>query len=76
MAAWTLDEAKAKLSNWLKAEDAVALGQSMTMGDRVLTRVNADMITKKIAFWRNEVDRLEKAESELSPFQTVRTRFI
>jgi len=76
MASWTLEEARAKLTLWLDAEEKVAFGQGFTMGDKSYTRVDADKISTKIRFWRNEVDRLERLDAGKSPFQIVRTRFL
>ena len=55
----TIEEARANLNIWLEAEKAVATGQSYKIGGRSLTRANLSDITKRIAFWRNELDKLE-----------------
>lgn len=60
MVAWTLEEARTNLNRWLEAEAAVALGQAYTIGDRSLTRADLSQIAKRIDFWRNEVETLEK----------------
>lgn len=73
MAAWTLDEAKAKLAIWLAAEEKTAQGLSTQLGDRRLTRNDADMVRRQVSFWRQEVDRLENPTRKT--FQTIRTRF-
>ena len=63
MAAWTLEEAQAKLTLWLAAEDAVAANQSYVVDTggnrRELTRANLAEIRRSINFWRKEVTRLE-----------------
>ena len=58
--AWvTIEEAQENLRMWLDAEKAVATGQSYKIGSRQLTRANLKDITDRIAFWRNELERLE-----------------
>lgn len=76
MAAWTLEEAQDKLNEWLDAESRIAKGQSLADGDKSIRYADASEITRKISFWRNEVDRLEKSAAGKSPFQNIRTRFV
>ena len=60
MAAWTLAQAQEHLAAWMAADEACAAGQSYAIGSRSLTRSNASEITKKITFWRNEVEKLQQ----------------
>ena len=60
MAGITLAQAEAKLTLWLAADDAVATGQSYTIGDRSLTRADAATIDDKITFWDNKVQSLTR----------------
>lgn len=55
----TLERAKQHLQAWLDAELAVSTGQSYRMGTRELRRANLSEISKQIAFWRNEVAKLQ-----------------
>lgn len=55
---WTLDEVKQKLADWLAAESALATSKSYTIDGRTLTRANMQEIASRIAFWRNEAERL------------------
>lgn len=56
---WTLTEAKDMLAKWLEAESSItAGGQSYKVGTRALTRADLSEISKRIQFWRNEVERL------------------
>jgi hypothetical protein len=57
--AWTLQEAKEMLQNWINAEVAVSTGQSYKIGTRSLERANLSEIANRINFWRREVERLE-----------------
>jgi len=59
MPSWTLAEAQAHLDAWLAADLAVASGQAYTIGSRSLTRADSASISKQVAFWHNEVIRLE-----------------
>ncbi len=65
MAVWTLAEAQAHLAAWVAADLAVAGGQSATVGEISLTRVDAAKIRDQIAFWRREVEQLTSGRSGL-----------
>lgn len=56
---WTIDEARENLRMWLDAERAVATGQSYRIGTRSLTRASLSEITKRIAFWRAQIDQMQ-----------------
>ena len=58
MAGITLAQAEAKLSSWMAADDAVASGQSYSIGGRSLTRANAGEIRDNIDYWERKVIRL------------------
>jgi hypothetical protein len=60
MAGITTAQAEAQLSLWLAADAAVSSGQSYSIGDRSLTRADADKITSKIEFWNKQVLRLTR----------------
>ena len=59
----TLEEAEENLRIWLEAERAVATGQSYKIGSRSLTRADLSDITQRIAFWRNEVEKLKSGRT-------------
>lgn len=63
------------LAAWLDAEAAVASGQeysiSTATGSRSLKRVDADMITKKIAYWQIEVNRLSSKRKGANSMHSV-----
>lgn len=62
--AWiTLEKAREKLEMWLQAEEKVSTGQSYTVGSRNVTRANLAQIANRIAYWRNEVEKLEAAQN-------------
>jgi hypothetical protein len=59
MAGITIDIAQAKLATWLAAEEAVALGQSVTSDTgRTLTRANLADIRTQIDYWSTHVAKL------------------
>lgn len=58
------EQCEKHLNMWLLAEEKVAQGQSYTIGNRTLTRVNANEIAKNIELW---ADRLERARGTTSP---------
>jgi len=59
MAGITLEQAEAKLSAYLAAEDAVLSGQSYTIAGRSLTRADLAHIRSGIAAWEQRVIRLD-----------------
>ena len=60
--AWiTLEDALKFLQLWIEASQAVAAGQSYTIGTRSLTRASLRQIMDMIAYWRKEVTALEAA---------------
>jgi len=60
MAGITQEQAEAKLTTWLDAEDKVASGQSYTIGGRSLTRADLGMIGERVAYWDSYVKRLDR----------------
>lgn len=64
MSGITFEESQKQLTHWLKANLAVAQGQSYTIatenGSRTLTRANAQEILKQITFWDNQLKRLSR----------------
>ena len=53
-----LSTAQAHLDAWLAASLAVAKGQSYSIGERSLTRVDAETIQKQIDYWQRKVNAL------------------
>lgn len=58
MAGITLAQAEAKLTLWMAADDAVASGQSYSIGGRSLSRADAKMIADNIDRWDAKVKQL------------------
>ena len=56
----TLAQAEAKLELWMAADDAVATGQSYSIGTRALTRANSREIRDNISFWADQVNKLTR----------------
>lgn len=69
MSGITLTEAEAQLASWIAASTAVASGQSYSIKDRSLSRVDASEIREQINFWQSWVERL-------TPRTRGRTRYI
>ena len=61
---FTKEQCQRHFDMWLAAEEKVAMGQSYTIGNRTLTRVNASEIAKNIELW---AERLERAEGKTGP---------
>lgn len=61
---FTEEQCQKHLDMWLEAETKVAMGQSYTIGNRTLTRVNATEISKNIELWAS---RLERARGKSGP---------
>jgi hypothetical protein len=69
MAGITLSEAEAQLASWIAASTAVASGQSYSIKDRSLSRVDAQEIRNQIDYWQSWVERL-------TPRTRGRTRYV
>jgi len=48
----TRTEAQTHLDAWLAADTATAGGKSYTIGNRALTRADAEEISRQITYWR------------------------
>jgi hypothetical protein len=68
---WELEEAKMHLNTWLKAELAVAAGQSYRIGSQEVTRANLMQIRERVNFWRREVERLQSGRSGIRVIRGV-----
>ncbi len=68
MAGITQTQAETNLTAWLAASEAVASNQSYTIGDRTLTRANAQHIMSMVSFWDGQVQRLSRTRD--------RTRYV
>jgi len=73
MAAWTLAQAQAKVTEWMTAETKVAEGQAYSIAGRMMTRADLREIREEIKFWGAQVERLELAASSGSAGMRVRT---
>ncbi len=69
MAGITLAQAEAQLALWLAASAAVASGQSYSIKDRSLSRVDASEIRQQIEYWDQWV-------RQLTPRSRRRTRYV
>lgn len=58
MAGLTLEQAQARLADWLEADAAVARNQSYSINGRTLTRASASEIRQNIDFWQQKVDAI------------------
>lgn len=63
MAGITLSQAQARLDSWLAADEAVASGQSYSIGGRSFTRADAATIRSNIEFWERKVNQLSRGGS-------------
>lgn len=62
MAVFSKKLCEQKLNTWLAAEEAVATGQSYTMGTRNLTRASLKQIREQIEFWSAKLAMAEAEE--------------
>ena len=61
----TLAEAQAQLAAWEAASLATADGRAYSIGDRSLTRNNAEEIVKMINHWQQKVNSLTATSSNI-----------
>lgn len=57
----TLEQAEARLTAYLAAEEAVLTGQAYRMGERMLTRADLDSIQRGIEIWAARAKALGSA---------------
>lgn len=67
----TIEEARENLTMWLRAERAISTGQSYKIGTRSLSRADLSMVASRIAFWRNEIEKLENGQRGLRVVRAV-----
>ena len=51
-----------KLKTWLEAEEAIAAGQSYSMGSRALTRADLKAVREQLEYWSGKLAQAEAAE--------------
>ena len=73
-AAISISTAQAKLALWLAAEETLALGQTVQMGDRTLQRANLAEVRRQIEFWEQRINRANRAISGTSVQRLVSIR--
>lgn len=62
-----LATAKAQLDAWTAASLALASGQSYAIGDRQLSRANADEVLRMVNYWQRQVDTLSVPATSRKP---------
>ena len=67
----TIEEARENLTMWLDAERAISTSQSYKIGTRSLSRADLSMVASRIAFWRNEIEKLENGHRGLRVVRAV-----
>lgn len=67
----TIEEARENLTMWLDAERAISTSQSYKIGTRSLSRADLSMVASRIAFWRNEIEKLENGQRGLRIVRAV-----
>ena len=67
----TIEEARENLTMWLDAERAISTGQSYKIGTRSLSRADLSMVASRLAFWRNEIEKLENGQRGLRVVRAV-----
>ena len=67
----TIEEARENLTMWLDAERAITTSQSYKIGTRSLSRADLSMVASRIAFWRNEIEKLENGQRGLRVVRAV-----
>lgn len=71
MAGITLEQAEAKLAEYLAAETKVLKGQAVTIDGESLTRANLDLIQRGIDNWNKRVQNLSASASGRGRARTV-----
>ncbi len=70
--AFTVAQCNERLAIWLKAEEAIASGQSYSIDNRRLDRANLAQVREQIKFWQNELAKAGLAANGRSRRRTIR----
>jgi len=68
---YTKEFVQKKLNMWLEAEDALATSKSYSFEGRTLTRADRKDIESRIAFWTNELDKIESGRTSANRIYQV-----
>jgi len=71
MAGITLEQAEARLAEYMAAETKVLKGQAVSIDGETLTRANLEMIQRGIDAWNKRVQNLAAAASGRGRARTV-----
>lgn len=63
MAIFSKELCKERLNTWLRAEEAVATGQSYQIGPRSLTRADLKQIREELEYWGGKLAEAEAEET-------------
>ena len=63
MAGITAAQAETQLALWIAADAALAAGQSYRIGERQLTRVDAEQVRANIGYWENKLASLSNSRN-------------
>ena len=66
MSGITLEQAVEKLDLWMRADEAVASGQSFTYKQRSYTQADAAVIQERIEYWDAKVKKLSRGGVRVS----------
>lgn len=58
----TLEIARRHLEEWLEAELEITTHQSYRLGNQTLTMADLDMVGRRIEYWRQMAEKLERME--------------
>lgn len=70
--AFTVTECRERLQIWLKAEEAIASGQSYVIDNRRLERANLAQVREQIKFWKKELATAQAGANGKSRRRAVR----
>jgi hypothetical protein len=71
MAGLTLDQAEAKLNEWLAADTDLQSGQTVRFGERFLTRADALEVRNNITYWQQKCQELSQLAQGRGRSRTV-----
>lgn len=70
--AFTVTQCNERIQIWLKAEEAIASGQSYVIDNRRLERANLAQVREQIKFWKAELAAAQAKEGGKSRRRTMR----
>lgn len=72
MAVFSKELCQKKLNTWMKAEEAIATGQSYQIGSRMLTRADLKQVREEMEYWAGKLAEASAEEKHVGRNRSYR----